>query len=85
MVGRPAPDRDLIWVCDGYTQYNSTFCSDGDLITTASLYLHMNWGWHELYCNPPQNQTDFNGWFAFDDWTITGAGVNYSNLNYEVV
>ena len=59
MVGRPAPDRDLIWVCDGYTQYNSTFCSDGDLITTASLYLHMNWGWHELYCNPPQNQTDY--------------------------
>lgn len=47
-------------------------------MTQIYLYFHMNWGWHEI---DPMN-TDYNGWFAFSDWTIPGAN-NGSNLNFQ--
>lgn len=58
------------WVCDGYstTQYP----------TFSTLYFHMNWGWHEM-----SGGDDFNGWFAYNDWTISN-GRNYQ-YNQEAV
>jgi hypothetical protein len=51
--------------------------------TNTYLAFHMNWGWHEWFTNSPFNYTDFNGWFAFDNWTIVGAGPNNSNYNFQ--
>ena len=58
------------WICDGYKSAYSA-CAVG------YTYLHMNWGWHETYCNFPNNFTDYNGWFAFHNWYIPGQGDNY--------
>jgi hypothetical protein len=37
----------------------------------------MNWGWHEWFTNPPYNQTDYNGWFAFQTWGVVNGGENF--------
>ena len=64
------------WVCDGYQQYTGlTPCNSGDISTF--LYFHMNWGWHEFTSNPPYNSTDYNGWFAYNDWYISGQTYNF--------
>jgi Peptidase C10 family/Spi protease inhibitor len=61
------------WVCDGYNRYSVTYCNNGQVSGGASyLYFHMNWGWHEAW-----GGNDFNGWFAFDNWNIPGAGFNF--------
>ncbi|MEI9934864.1 MAG: C10 family peptidase [Ferruginibacter sp.] len=67
------------WVCDGYRQSTQTGCSNGAPISVTTLFFHMNWGWHEIYAS-----TDFSGWFAFDNWTITGAGPNGSNGKFSI-
>jgi hypothetical protein len=66
------------WVCDGYEDITDTFCYNGTEEIEGYLYFHMNWGWHE-----EGTTNDFNGWFAFDDWTISGAGSNGGNLDFQ--
>jgi streptopain len=66
------------WVCDGYNQFNFTFCENGQYTGSSSyLYFHMNWGWHEWYTNISLDYPDYNGWFAFDNWDIAGINRNY--------
>lgn len=66
------------WVCDGYNQFDFTFCENGQYSGSLSyLYFHMNWGWHELSSNPPNYEPDYNGWFAFNNWNIDGININY--------
>lgn len=81
------------WVCDGYSE--TTYdCGDApepasirpnDVVVNSvgcfsgtTLMFHMNWGWHELFSG-----NDFNGWFAFNNWTIVGAGPGNSNYNFQ--
>lgn len=66
------------WVCDGSQETDVTFCMNGNPVSEEYLYFHMNWGWHEVGV-----VNDYNGWFAFNNWTITGAGQNNSNLNFQ--
>lgn len=51
---------------------------NGSLVQYTTLNFHMNWGWGG----------SFNGWFAFNDWTITadtGEDYQYFNeLNYNI-
>lgn len=70
------------WVSDGYQQTDVTFCSNGSSVSESYLFFHMNWGWHETISNPPYNYSDYNGWFAFDNWNISGVGQNGSDLNF---
>jgi hypothetical protein len=71
------------WVCDGIQQLNQLWCSHGYTETnTGWAYMHMNWGWHET---DPGN-SDFNGWFAIDNWNITGVqlvGSSTSGANFQ--
>lgn len=71
------------WICDGYRATTFTFCSNGTLTSQSTLYFHMNWGWHEWNTNPPFSNPDYNGWFAFNNWKITGAGSGGSDLNFK--
>lgn len=71
------------WVCDGYTSTTPTYtssCNPGTLYYDApyNVMFHMNWGWHEVNAF-----NDFNGWFAVNNWTITGAGANGTNMNFQ--
>jgi len=65
------------WVCDGTleTTYSYGDCGNGPSAATY-LYFHMNWGWHEDWMNGT-NATDYNGWFAYDDWNIAGLNWNF--------
>jgi Peptidase C10 family/Spi protease inhibitor len=66
-----------MWVCDGASSTTYYFCPSGGYNTSASyLMFHMNWGWHEEWMNGT-SVTDFNGWFAFDNWNIPGANLNF--------
>lgn len=61
------------WVCDGYRETSYTFCDGGVYQGGATyLYFHMNWGWHETW-----GGNDYNGWFGFNNWNITGLNRNY--------
>jgi Peptidase C10 family/Spi protease inhibitor len=66
------------WVADGITENTYTECGEGGYSVTY-LYFHMNWGWHELGI-----ANDFNGWFAFDNWFISGRNLNFSYARYSV-
>lgn len=66
------------WVCDGYQETDVVFCMNNQSVSEGFLYFHMNWGWHEVNVS-----NDYNGWFAFNNWTITGAGQNNSNLDFK--
>ncbi len=59
------------WCYDGVTYWNNCGSITYDLV-------HMNWGWHEVYSGTfaPRNN-DHNGWFNYNDWTITGTGINF--------
>jgi len=60
------------WLADGITENSYTDCTTG---TSASyLYFHMNWGWHEAF----MGGTDYNGWYAYDNWSISGLNENFS-------
>jgi hypothetical protein len=62
------------WVGDGYIQTTYYFCSNGAYNAGEIDYmLHMNWGWHEVF-----GGTDFNGWFSFDNWAVSGLNFQYS-------
>jgi hypothetical protein len=67
------------WVCDGYRETIIPVCAGG-IISATYLSFHMNWGWHE------QNLvgTDYNGWFAFDNWNIPGLNWNFQYSRYAV-
>ncbi|EKB48733.1 C10 family peptidase [Cecembia lonarensis] len=54
-----------MWVTDGYQR--TVFCETG----TTHLKLHMNWGW----------DGDGNGFFNFDNWSVTIDGITYSFNN----
>ncbi|MEO8405729.1 MAG: C10 family peptidase [Chitinophagaceae bacterium] len=61
------------WVCDGYIATDYTWCNpDGTQGGAGYLSFHMNWGWHETW-----GGNDYNGWFAFNNWNISGAGLNF--------
>jgi hypothetical protein len=66
------------WVCDGTSSTDHQFCMNGSLVEYTTLDLHMNWGWEGI----------FDGWFAFNNWTITndeGEAFQYFNeLNYNI-
>lgn len=65
------------WVCDGYSATQYTWCnSDGTGGGAGYLYFHMNWGWHES-----GSTNDYNGWFAFNNWNISGLNWNYQYSN----
>ena len=68
------------WVCDGTLSTTYFFGNCGTGNSSASyLSFHMNWGWHE------QNiATDYNGWFAFDNWTIYGLNYNFQYSKYGI-
>lgn len=65
-----------VWVCDGYIETNTTFCYNGSSLTETSLVFHMNWGWQETGV-----VDNFNGWFAYADWSISGTGTGYNYFN----
>jgi Peptidase C10 family/Spi protease inhibitor len=61
------------WVCDGFTEYNITYCSNGYYTGGSSyLYFHMNWGWNEIW-----GGNNHNGWFAFNNWNIPAVNFNF--------
>lgn len=67
------------WVCDGFMDEQYIICDNGVFIGGGDLLnFHMNWGWHEV-----GTANDFNGWFAFNNWNIPGAGSNGSSLNFQ--
>jgi hypothetical protein len=73
------------WVCDGYNSFNYTTCVNNNPVSSETMYLHMNWGWHEWYTNPPNPTPDYNGWYAIDNWTITntsGCGGTTCDFQY---
>lgn len=65
------------WVCDGYQSSTSTICVNNSPVTITTLYFHMNWGWHEV-----SGGNEYNGWFAFNNWTINFAGGTTRNYQY---
>jgi hypothetical protein len=73
------------WVCDGTleTTYYFGDCGTGNSSATY-LNFHMNWGWHEDWMNGNSNATDYNGWFAFDNWTIYGLNWNFQYNRYAI-
>lgn len=68
-----------VWVCDGVSE-STYYFGDCGISNSAATYLnfHMNWGWHEV-----DNQPDYNGWYAFDNWTINGQW-NYQYNSFAV-
>jgi hypothetical protein len=68
------------WVCDGFMEDNYVVCEKGVQVAAGqTLAFHMNWGWHEINFN-----TDYNGWYAFADWTIqdnNGTTLNFQYAN----
>ena len=76
-----------MWIADGLETDCYTDPNAGNGV--CYQYLHMNWGWHEQGFvvgpgNPSQGQYgDYSGWFSYSDWTITGAGQNGSNINFQ--
>lgn len=61
-------------------QDDVTFCYNGSSIRETYLMFHMNWGWQELGVT-----NNFNGWFAFQDWTVNGTSFNFFNeLDYNI-
>ncbi len=53
----PGGDEGHAWVCDGYRE--TLICFEGGGGNTF-LKFYMNWGWLN---------TEFNGWYSFDDFT----------------
>ncbi len=70
------------WVTDGITENTYTECGEGGYSVTY-LYFHMNWGWNEIWRNLI-GATNFNGWFAYDNWNIPGRNLNYAYYRYAV-
>ncbi|MBS1512956.1 MAG: C10 family peptidase [Bacteroidetes bacterium] len=70
------------WVCDGAQEVTYYIC-EGGIISETYLYFHMNWGWHEDWMNGT-NATDYNGWFAFDNWYIPGLNWNFQYNRYAI-
>jgi hypothetical protein len=77
LAGVDATDGGHQWVCDGYNESAYTYCSNGEPQTINEIILHMNWGWHEYFTNPPYNESDYNGWFTYNNWAIAGLNRNY--------
>jgi hypothetical protein len=72
------------WVCDGTLQTTYYFGNCGSSNSSATyLNFHMNWGWHEDYMNGT-SFSDYNGWFAFDNWTINGLNWNFQYSQYAI-
>lgn len=61
------------WVADGYRDIftYSSDCSHG----WGYLLFHMNWGW--------ENNSNFNGWYSFDDFTP--GSRNYNQNKQQIV
>lgn len=62
------------WVCDGYRIWTNP-CN-------TSVYLHMNWGWHEIF-----GGDDESGWFSELNWTIAtpNGNLNFRTSNRAIV
>ncbi len=65
-----------VWACDGTLETVYTFCFNGSSMSETYLMFHMNWGWQEW-----GTTNNFNGWFAFDSWYISGIGKQYVYFN----
>ena len=50
-----------LWDCDGYSELWENYCYNDQLQTLYSVELHMNWGFHETFCNAPKNRPDYIG------------------------
>lgn len=74
------------WVCDGL-QNNGYYYPDGNGGYTSffSIFLHMNWGWHESGSNNGIGFGDYDGWYSYANWNIPGRNVNYQYANDEIV
>ena len=60
------------WVCGGTSSTTFEFCMNGTFEEYSTLDFYMNWGW----------QGSFNGWFAFNNWTIIAhQGEDYQYYN----
>jgi hypothetical protein len=66
------------WVCDGWSETTYYIC-EGGIYSITYLNFHMNWGWHETW-----GGTDYNGWFAFDNWNIWGLNWNFQYNRYAI-
>ena len=66
------------WVCDGGQETTYYICENGTYSITYLMF-HMNWGWHEA-----GGGTDYNGWFAFDNWNIWGLNWNFQYNRYGI-
>jgi hypothetical protein len=78
------------WVVDGFEEEYIFYCLPNQAPSTGyftaedyELYWHMNWGFHSILCNPPTNRPDYNGWFDYTSWPISGAGPNGATLNFD--
>ena len=73
-----------IWVCDGINETTYFFGDCGSYNSSATyLNFHMNWGWHETNMNGTQI-SDYNGWFAFDNWSIFNHTYNFQYNRYAI-
>jgi len=70
------------WVCDGYHQIND------NINGYSYLFFHMNWGWHERFSspgNPSLGGGDYNGWYQYNNWNISGLNRNYQYANDAII
>jgi len=65
LAGNDGGPTGHMWVCDGYRQttYGFADCTGGSYYP----FFHMNWGWEN---------TDPNGWFAYNDFTPLSYNFN---------
>lgn len=61
------------WVCDGYQHTTWYQCDYGGGYYD---YLHMNWGWNEVFTN----NNNYNGWYNESNWTVARSDAT---LNFQ--
>ena len=72
------------WVCDGAQLVSQLWCQKGYTETnTGWTTFHMNWGWHEWFTNSPNNDPDYNGWFAIDNWTTNTPNCGGTTCDFQ--
>lgn len=67
------------WVMDGYLETTYIYCQNGSSAGSTYLWFHMNWGWQEN-----GTTTNYNGWFAYDNWYIPAIGTGFVYFNQMV-